>query len=199
MRLDMYAYATSQPITDEVDFKPDWERATIIHQWRRHPNLHGWMEQLYRAKDGKADEFNLVALVLPRRISTNSRPMSMPASCRKRPASSSVHQTVLSRRTTSPSSTTPARRSPAARPFSTIPGGRLRMRGAAAAARLTSSSGPAPTPTRSGRSRSANAPSPSDFCRAGVGFSCSANGQAVLVAVAAAVIASVAWCSPDVG
>ena len=64
MGLDMYAYATSEPITAEADFKPDWERATLIHEWRKHPNLHGWMEQLYRAKDGQADEFNVVALML---------------------------------------------------------------------------------------------------------------------------------------
>ena len=55
----MYAYtAPKAAITSEVNFKlddlPDVEQ---IHYWRKHPNLHGWMEDLYRAKGGAA-EFN---------------------------------------------------------------------------------------------------------------------------------------------
>lgn len=39
------------------------EKAALIsfshfHYWRKHPNLHGWFEDLYRRKDGTADEFN---------------------------------------------------------------------------------------------------------------------------------------------
>lgn len=44
MGLDMYAYATAEPIEADTDFKPDWNRASLIFQWRKHPNLHGWME-----------------------------------------------------------------------------------------------------------------------------------------------------------
>jgi hypothetical protein len=32
-----------------------WEK---IFYWRKHPNLHGWMERLYRQKGGTADSFN---------------------------------------------------------------------------------------------------------------------------------------------
>jgi hypothetical protein len=55
MGLDMYAFATSENIP-AVDFDdpPDCED---IAYWRKHPNLHGWMEQLYRKKGGKR-EFN---------------------------------------------------------------------------------------------------------------------------------------------
>ena len=35
----------------------------VIFQWRKHPNLHGWMEALYRAKGGTG-EFNCVAVRL---------------------------------------------------------------------------------------------------------------------------------------
>ena len=31
---------------------------------RKHPNLHGWMEHLYRAKGGTAEDFNCVNLQL---------------------------------------------------------------------------------------------------------------------------------------
>jgi hypothetical protein len=30
-----------------------------MHYWRKHPDLHGWMEKLCRAKGGKFDDFNL--------------------------------------------------------------------------------------------------------------------------------------------
>lgn len=56
MGLDMYAYRTDTPIP-EVDFSPE-EGETEIAYWRKHPNLHGWMEQLYRSKGGEAEDFN---------------------------------------------------------------------------------------------------------------------------------------------
>ena len=40
--------------------------ATEIHYWRKHANLHGWMEKLYREKGGSAHEFNCVAVALTR-------------------------------------------------------------------------------------------------------------------------------------
>jgi hypothetical protein len=43
--LDMYAYAAAQA-------NADWgtgEQIEIAY-WRKHPNLHGWMEQLWEAK-----------------------------------------------------------------------------------------------------------------------------------------------------
>lgn len=66
MGLDMYAY-TIHPdaITEEVDFDIGAldENATRIHQWRKHPNLHGWMEELYQQKGG-SECFNCVPVVL---------------------------------------------------------------------------------------------------------------------------------------
>lgn len=63
MGLDMYAYMTNEPLTDEVDFAFP-EDAGDLHAWHKHPNLHGWMEQRYRAKGGDAVEFNLRGLQL---------------------------------------------------------------------------------------------------------------------------------------
>lgn len=42
MGLDMYAYSTQQVIPP-VDFEKP-EDAQHIAQWRKHPDLHGWME-----------------------------------------------------------------------------------------------------------------------------------------------------------
>lgn len=57
MGLDMYAYTTSRSIP-EVDFdRPD--DAIELFYWRKHPDLHGWMEALYRAKGGTNANFNL--------------------------------------------------------------------------------------------------------------------------------------------
>ncbi len=57
MGLDMYAYtAPRQTVTEPVNFKlPD--EAVQIHRWRKHPNLHGWMEELYQSKGG-TETFN---------------------------------------------------------------------------------------------------------------------------------------------
>ncbi|ASY66520.1 hypothetical protein SJ05684_b55380 (plasmid) [Sinorhizobium sojae CCBAU 05684] len=42
-----------------VDF--EISRATALHYWRKHPNLHGWMEHLY-PRGGKDAIFNCVNL-----------------------------------------------------------------------------------------------------------------------------------------
>ncbi len=62
MGLDQSAYVllpeeagTRQTDTDA------WGR--VIFQWRKHPNLHGWMEALYRAKGGTG-AFNFAAVRL---------------------------------------------------------------------------------------------------------------------------------------
>ncbi|MFZ1745876.1 MAG: hypothetical protein WAU17_08145 [Nitrospirales bacterium] len=62
MGLDMYAFARTRKPRKPVDF--DMSGAEEIHYWRKHPDLHGWMEELYRAKGGKADSFNCVPVVL---------------------------------------------------------------------------------------------------------------------------------------
>ena len=61
MGLDMYAFATREPPGAPVDFKIEKGKAEQFHYWRKHPNMHGWMEKLYQAKGGK-EEFNCVNL-----------------------------------------------------------------------------------------------------------------------------------------
>jgi hypothetical protein len=64
MGLDMYALATkSKPETD-VDFSTKNFEQEEIHYWRKHPNLHGWMQNLYDAKGGTSDTFNGDCVVL---------------------------------------------------------------------------------------------------------------------------------------
>ena len=62
MGLDMYAMTTETEPTSAVDFNA--EDAVEFFYWRKHPNLHGWMEKLYRAKGGNADTFNCVNVAL---------------------------------------------------------------------------------------------------------------------------------------
>ncbi len=65
MGLDMYAYRIPKEsvINDfsfgNPDFKFDGEEDVReeIHYWRKHHDLHGWMENLYREKGGE-EEFN---------------------------------------------------------------------------------------------------------------------------------------------
>ncbi|WP_430450713.1 phosphoglycerate kinase [Rhodopirellula europaea] len=61
MGLDMYAMTTTEVLEKEVDFKVD--DTGELHYWRKHPNLHGWMERLYYDKGGTED-FNCVPVVL---------------------------------------------------------------------------------------------------------------------------------------
>jgi len=65
MGLDMYATAIKGKVNSEVDFDTnniqDYEE---LHYWRKHPNLHGWMENLYYDKGGKDDSFNGSDVVL---------------------------------------------------------------------------------------------------------------------------------------
>lgn len=63
MGLDMYAFVTDEQPAKDVDFGEP-ESATELHYWRKHPNLHGWMQQLYEAKGGQNPEFNLAAVML---------------------------------------------------------------------------------------------------------------------------------------
>lgn len=61
MGLDMYAMTTAEPVSSEVDFKVD--ECSELHYWRKHPNLHGWMQDLYYEKGG-TECFNCVPVVL---------------------------------------------------------------------------------------------------------------------------------------
>jgi hypothetical protein len=62
MGLDMFAYTTDKAIPP-VDFQ-EHDDAEELFYWRKHPNLHGWMENLYRSKGGKTEPFNCVAVRL---------------------------------------------------------------------------------------------------------------------------------------
>lgn len=60
MGLDMYARWRATKPAKPVDFlgdnpEPD-EIGTTFHTWRKHPNLHGWMFELYDSKGGEADD-----------------------------------------------------------------------------------------------------------------------------------------------
>lgn len=54
MGLDMYANTTKRRLQSSIDF-PTRDADEQIHYWRKHPNLHGWMERLYRTKGGQKD------------------------------------------------------------------------------------------------------------------------------------------------
>ena len=62
MGLDMYAMTTPEALPGMVDFEV--KDASELHYWRKHPNLHGWMETLYYEKGGSSDTFNCVAVTL---------------------------------------------------------------------------------------------------------------------------------------
>jgi len=57
MGLDMTAYAID-PTADKT------QEPTKLAEWRKHPNLHGFMEQLYREKGGTEEQFNCVDVEL---------------------------------------------------------------------------------------------------------------------------------------
>ena len=62
MGLDMYAFATRTAPATPVDFKADDSQE--LAYWRKHPNLHGWMHQLYDRKGGSESYFNVCTVRL---------------------------------------------------------------------------------------------------------------------------------------
>lgn len=79
MGLDMYAYTASRPgqsaewwdgaelDPDTKDFvNPRLSRPVEIAYWRKHPHLHGWMEQLWQSRTNPGPDavFNGVELEL---------------------------------------------------------------------------------------------------------------------------------------
>lgn len=79
MGLDMFAYRAKQTPLKQTDdlFGPEFEEdvddfsgggtpedSEEFFYWRKHPNLHGWMESLYREKGGKSSMFNFAPVVL---------------------------------------------------------------------------------------------------------------------------------------
>ena len=60
MGLDQYAYIKEN--SGEIDGKPQ-EQHIDVATWRKHPNLQGYMEALWRKRGGKG-EFNCVSVEL---------------------------------------------------------------------------------------------------------------------------------------
>jgi len=79
----MYACTTPMKPEKPVDFKVG--QAIGIHYWRKHPNLHGWMERLYREKGGSEDSFNCVNLQLTAEdissLEADIKAKALPATC----------------------------------------------------------------------------------------------------------------------
>jgi hypothetical protein len=65
MGLDMYAFTIPADLASRaVDMKlDDLPGREELHYWRKHPNLHGWMEHLYFNKGG-AELFNCATVRL---------------------------------------------------------------------------------------------------------------------------------------
>ncbi len=65
MGLDMYVCTLRERPPKEVDFKLEPEdECEGLHSWRKHPNLHGWMEELYYSKGGSEAPFNCATVAL---------------------------------------------------------------------------------------------------------------------------------------
>lgn len=48
MGLDQYAY---------IKFQPEYENWLFLAEWRKHPNLQGWMERLWREKTNSSEPY----------------------------------------------------------------------------------------------------------------------------------------------
>jgi len=75
MGLDMYAYVgrkgqynehweSAEWVEEDKEFTSKVGKPREIAYWRKHPNLHGWMEKLAEKKNIKYDTFNGVELEL---------------------------------------------------------------------------------------------------------------------------------------
>jgi hypothetical protein len=65
MGLDMWVFSTDYKPKKQVDFEiPESSESEELHYWRKHHDLHGWMENLYREKGGIKQEFNCILVQL---------------------------------------------------------------------------------------------------------------------------------------
>ncbi len=68
MGLDMYAWRVkAEDAIDDFSVASDDEGQNKVEEmfyWRKHHDLHGWMERLYRAKGGTKESFNCVKVRL---------------------------------------------------------------------------------------------------------------------------------------
>lgn len=122
MGLDMYAIATAERPDRPVDFKTN--AANELHYWRKHPNLHGWMAELYYRKGGQAPEFNCCAVELTSddldKLEADIIAGNLPFTV----GFFSVKAKAMKYKTIWPSSPRRAERSPPGSPSSTIAGGK---------------------------------------------------------------------------
>ena len=63
MGLDMFVYSVPESLVadkgdTDVVLELAREAKEDVHYWRKHHDLHGWMENLYREKGGSAQSFN---------------------------------------------------------------------------------------------------------------------------------------------
>lgn len=58
MGLDQYVYASLREIDDYVDFELFPAEDHQVWYFRKHPNLHGWMHDLYKKRNGSNESFN---------------------------------------------------------------------------------------------------------------------------------------------
>jgi len=63
MGLDQWARAIKGKATVDDNGYKTYEEQITLAEWRKHPNLQGWMENLWRSKGGEGD-FNCVAIEL---------------------------------------------------------------------------------------------------------------------------------------
>lgn len=66
MGLDMYVYKTSKENLKDATNIIDEDKLKEVFYWRKHPNLHGWFENLYRSKGGDHKAFNCVYVEITR-------------------------------------------------------------------------------------------------------------------------------------
>jgi len=60
----MYAFSTNAKPKTDVDFETKNFKPEEVFYWRKHPNLHGWMQSIYDTKGGTSDSFNGDCVVL---------------------------------------------------------------------------------------------------------------------------------------
>lgn len=68
MGLDMYAWRVkAEDAIGDFEIAKDDEGQSKLEEfyyWRKHHNLHGWMERLYRSRGGPKETFNCVKVRL---------------------------------------------------------------------------------------------------------------------------------------
>lgn len=68
MGLDMYAWRVkAEDAIGDFEIARNEEEVGKVEEmfyWRKHHDLHGWMERLYRAKGGTKESFNCVSVRL---------------------------------------------------------------------------------------------------------------------------------------